>query len=145
MSSRYEVFWENDSFAVVGHSARKRFPHLTYKKLKERGEKVFAVDPGSAEIDGDRAYPDLASLPEPVAAVVIEVPPDEATEWVGAAADADVNNIWIHQKCDSTEAIELAREKGLELRHGTCAVMYLSRGFSIHAFHGWVNRRKGIY
>lgn len=145
MSSKYESFWDNDSFAIIGHSEKKRFPHLTYKKLKEQGKKVFPVDPGTGEIAGDKAYPDLASLPESVDAAVIEVPREEAEEWVGAAAAADIDDIWIHQKCDTPEALALAREKNLKLRHGTCAVMYLSRGFSIHAFHGWINRRKGIY
>lgn len=145
MQGNYESFWDNESFAVVGHSEKKRFPHLTYKKLKEQGKKVFPVDPGSSEIGGDRAYPDLTSLPEAVDAVVIEVPKEETEAWVEAAAAADVEDIWIHQKCDTPEALELAREKGVNLRHGTCAVMYLSQGFSIHAFHGWVNRRKGTY
>lgn len=145
MPGKYESFWENDSFAVVGHSEKRRFPHLTYKKLKEKGKKVFPVDPGSGEIGGDHVYPDLASLPEQVDAAVIEVPRDEAEAWVGAAADAGIDDIWIHQKCDTPEAVALAREKNLDLRYGTCAVMYLSHGFSIHGLHGWINRRKGTY
>jgi hypothetical protein len=145
MDSRYESFWENDSFAVVGHSDKKRFPHLTYNKLKQLGKRVFPVDPGSGEISGDRTFPDLTSLPESVDAVVLEVPRDEIEEWVGAAADADIADIWIHQKCETPESLALARERDLNLHHGTCAVMYLSHGFSIHAFHGWINRRKGTY
>jgi hypothetical protein len=141
----YKSFWENDRFAIIGHSGEKRFPSLTYKKLKARGKKVFPVDPDEVEVAGDRSYPDLMSLPEPVDAVVIELPREEVARWVAAAADADISDIWIHQRCETPEAVSLAREQGMNLYYGTCAVMYLSQGFSMHAFHGWVNRRKGIY
>ena len=75
MPSFYETFWKNDRYAVVGNSAEKPFPRLTYRFLKERGAAVFPVDPSAAEIEGDTAYPDLESLPDQVEAVVIEAPP----------------------------------------------------------------------
>ena len=37
MASSYETFWENRSFAVVGHTAKKNFPLLTYRGLKGLG------------------------------------------------------------------------------------------------------------
>lgn len=145
MPADYRSFWDNGSFAVVGNSSKKKFPLITYKKLKEQGKTVFPVDPVVASIDGDEVFPDLESLPEAVEAVVLEVPRDETELWVSRAADAGIPDIWIHQKCDTPAALSLAREKHLKLFHGTCAVMYLSRGFSPHAFHGWINRRLGKY
>ena len=44
MASFYETFWTNDCYAVVGHSADKPFPRLTYNYLKDRGAKFYAVD-----------------------------------------------------------------------------------------------------
>jgi hypothetical protein len=32
MASEYKTFWDNRSFAVVGHAAKKNFPRLTYHK-----------------------------------------------------------------------------------------------------------------
>ena len=63
MASDYEVFWAKRSYAVVGHAARKNFPHLTYQGLKKRGKVVFPVDPSVDEIEGDRVYADLEALP----------------------------------------------------------------------------------
>ena len=77
MPSEYEKFWTHESFAVVGHTAKRGFPKLTYGALRQQGRKVFAVDPSASEIEGDKAYPDLASLPEKVEAVVLEVPKEE--------------------------------------------------------------------
>ncbi|MHB1003373.1 MAG: CoA-binding protein [Thermoleophilia bacterium] len=145
MATDYMSFWDNGSFAVVGNTGKKRFPTVTYKKLKEQGKTVYPVDPLADSIDGDPVYRDLSSLPEAVEAIVLEVPADESEEWVGRAADAGIADIWIHQRCDTPEALSLAREKGISPRHGTCALMYLTRGLSLHAFHGWINRRLGRF
>ncbi|NCO32982.1 MAG: CoA-binding protein [Armatimonadetes bacterium CG2_30_59_28] len=136
----YRSFWNNDSYAVVGHSQRKPFPTISYGKLKERGKKVFPVDPSVQEIKGEVAYPDFVSLPEAVDAAVLELPRDETKDWVEKAAAAGIRNVWIHMGRETPEAIALAAEKGLNLWYGTCAVMYLSEGFSVHSIHAWVNK-----
>jgi len=145
MPSDHETFWENDSFALIGHSAKKDFPKLSYAGLKKLGKKVFAVDPGADTIDGDKAYKDLTSLPEKVTAVIIEVPKSETAGWVGRAAEAGVKDVWIHMGCDTPEAVALAREKDINLRRGTCAVMYVTPGLSMHSPHRWIMKLIGKY
>ena len=145
MPSDHEMFWTQESFAVVGHTARRGFPKLTYAGLRRQGRKVFAVDPSAAEIEGDKAYPDLASLPERVEAVVLEVPKEETESWVRRAADAGIRNVWIHMGRDTPEALALAEERGLQVLTGTCAVMYVKPGFTYHTFHKWVNQLTRSY
>lgn len=145
MSIEHQQFWDHQSFAFVGHSAQKGFPALSYAEAKKRGKKVFPVDPSAREIDGDRCYPDLASLPERVEAVVLELPREETRDWVERAADAGIREVWIHMNRDTPEAIALAKERGLSVLTGTCAVMYLSQGFSVHALHRWADRITGKY
>ena len=145
MPSDYENFWISSSYAVVGHSAKEEFPKLTYKELKKSGRKVFAVDPSIDTFEGDTVYPDLASLPEKVEAVVIEVPAEESRDWVARAAEAGIKNVWIHMGCDTPEALELAKEKGMNVCHGTCAVMYVIPGPSLHSIHKWINKLLGKY
>jgi predicted CoA-binding protein len=143
--SNHERFWEHASFAVVGHTAKKGFPKLTYGALREGAKTVYPVDPSTDEIEGDRAYPDLASLPEKVEAAVLEVPAEDCEEWVRRSADAGVRHLWIHMGRDTPQALELARQRGLEVLTGTCAVMYVKEGFSYHSLHKWVNRLAGRY
>ena len=145
MPTEHEEFWTNSSFAFVGHTAEKGFPTLSYGELKKRGKKVFAVDPSVSRIEGDETYPDLASLPEKVDAVVLEVPKQETEAWVAKAADAGVRNLWIHMGRDTPEAIALAEENGMNLHTGTCAVMYVTEGFSYHSLHKWINQLLGKY
>ncbi len=145
MPSEYELFWTSPSYAVVGHSAKGDFPKITYRELKKLGKEVFAVDPGADTVEGDKVYPDLASLPEKVEAVIIETLKEETRDWVAKAAEAGIRNVWIHMGCETPEALELAREKGLNVRHGTCAVMYLIPGFSFHSIHKWISKLLGKY
>jgi predicted CoA-binding protein len=145
MPSEYETFWELQRYAVVGHSAKRPFPRLTYGGLKDHGKTVFPVDPSAETIEGDRAYPDLSSLPEKVEAVVLELPREETREWVQRAIDHGVEDVWLHMGTDSPEAVSLAKEHGLRLRTGTCGVMYLRKGFTYHSIHRYINRWLGKY
>ena len=73
-------------------------------------------------------------------AVVIEVPKRETKDWVARAADAGVHDVWIHMGRDTPEAIALAQERGINLRRGSCAVMYLTPGLTYHSVHKWINK-----
>ena len=141
----YESFWENHSFAVVGHAARKNFPRLTYRGLKRLGKVVYPVDPSADEIEGDEAYADLEALPQKVDAVVLEVPKEETRDWVAKAAEAGIQDVWIHMQRDTPGALALAKEKGMDIRSGTCAVMYLEPGPTYHSIHKWIMRLVGKY
>ncbi len=145
MTSVYETFWENSSFAVVGHTAKKNFPHLTYRGLKKLGKVVFPVDPSVDEIEGDRAYANLEALPEKVDALVLEVPREETRDWIARAAAAGIKDVWIHMQRSTPEALALAKENGMNARSGTCAVMYLTPGLTYHSIHKWIMKMAGKY
>ena len=146
MPSFYETFWTNERYAVVGNSADKPFPRLTYGFLKKRGVTVYPVDPSATDIEGDKSYPDLGSLPEKVQAVVIEVPAEQTAAWVRQAADAGIEHVWIHQGADTPEALAIGEERGLQVRHGTCAVMYVTEGFAQgHGIHRFIWKKLGKY
>ena len=146
MPSECERFWERDAYAVVGHQgSTKPFPKIAYGALKEQGKTVYAIDPGSGEIEGDKSYPDFATLPAPVQAAVLELPKEETAAWVAKAADAGVKEIWIHQMTDTPEALAEAEKRGLHVITGHCAVMYNKPGMSMHAPHRWIWKLVGKY
>ena len=135
MPSNYQKFWDNDSYALVGNSAKTSFPTISYKELKKQGKKVFAIDASVETICGDKAYNDLQSLPQSVEGIVLELPKGETKAWVEKAAQASVMDVWIHMGSETPEALEAGQKLGLNVRHGTCAVLYLKKGFSYHSIH----------
>lgn len=145
MPSKHEEFWTRQTYAVVGNSARGKFPSLTYGALKARGKSVYPVDTGGPEVAGDKTFASLAALPAKVDGMVLEVPRDETVKWIAAAAEAGVSRVWIHQQRDTPEALALAKEKGIEVCHGTCAVMYLKGGLNQHGVHRVLRKLAGNY
>ncbi len=145
MAGQKQEFWEQSSFAFVGNMTAMGFPSTSYKKARTLGKKVFAVDPSVERIEGDPTFSDLAAMPEKVDGVVLEVPRDETEGWVRQAADLGIRSVWIHMGRDTPEALALAHERDLDIYTNSCAVMYLSSGFSVHAVHKWVDKLRGNY
>ncbi|MBK1645195.1 CoA-binding protein [Thiocapsa imhoffii] len=145
MLSNHETFFALDRFAVVGRSQVKPFPLLSYRRLKALGKTVHAIDPSTDRIDGDPAYPDLAALPGPVEGLIIETPKAEVHDWVSAAAALGIRDVWVHQRHETPEALAVAETHGINLRTGSCAVMYLDPGVSVHGLHKLIMKLTGRY
>ena len=145
MASAHEAFWTHSSYAFVGHSAKKPFPRISYGQAKKSGKTVFAVDASVDRIDGDKTYPDLRSLPQQVDGVVLELPREETLDGVKQAADAGIKNVWVHMNRDTPEAVDFAKRSGMNILTGTCAVMYVTQGFTYHSMHKWLNKLLGKY
>lgn len=145
MSSNYESFFDGESYAVVGNSSRRNYPELTFNALVSAGKKVFPIDPELKEVNGALTFRSIDETPEPVEGIVLEVPREETVQWIDKAIEAGIKNVWIHQGCDSPEAAAKAKEAGINLRRGTCAVMYLTQGFSIHGFHRGIMKILGKF
>ncbi|MCQ3932766.1 MAG: CoA-binding protein [Chloroflexi bacterium] len=62
-----ELLTRSKVIAVVGHSDNPgRTSYQIAQYLKRAGYKVYPVNPTVSEIDGEKCYPDLASVPEPI-------------------------------------------------------------------------------
>jgi predicted CoA-binding protein len=79
-------FLVNKRVAVTGVSRRPKDhgSNVVYKRLRERGYEVFAVNPNVDEIEGDPCYHDLRLIPGGVDAVVIATRPEIHTQGTPA-------------------------------------------------------------
>lgn len=88
-----------------------------YRRLRERGHEVFAVNPYAMTLEGDPAYPNLAAIPGGVDAVVIATRPEHAEATVREAIDLGVSQVWLHRSFGAgsfdPKAVELGRAHGL--------------------------------
>ena len=135
MPSDRERFWTATSYAVVGDTAKRPFPKITYNALKKANRSVVPIDPSIGTIEGDKAYPDFTYVDPTLEAAVIEVPKNETAAWVERAAAAGIKKVWIHMGTDTPEALAVAEKHGMEVCSGTCAVMYTVPGFTGHSVH----------
>jgi len=128
-AERIRAFLGSPAFAVVGASDDPaKFGHRCYAALLRHGFQVNPVNPNAATVLGHPAYPDLASLPEPVAAVSIVTPPRVTERVVEDAIAAGVRQVWMQPGAESPTAVQRAREAGLSVIHGgPCLLVELSK------------------
>src|SRR5918994_7960375 len=68
--------------------------NVVYKRLRDRGYEVFAVNPNAQEVEGDRSYQSLRSIPGGVEAVVIGTRPENAEETMRECAEIGFKHVW---------------------------------------------------
>jgi predicted CoA-binding protein len=123
-------FLSNKRIAVTGVSRNPagHGSNAVYKRLRDRGYEVFAVNPNAETVEGDRAYPSLEAIPNGVEAVVIGTDPDRADATVQECADLGIGQVWMHRSfgggsvCES--ATRLGRSHGITVIDGGCPLMF---------------------
>jgi predicted CoA-binding protein len=102
--------------------------NVVYRRLKDRGYEAFAVNPNADEVEGDPSYPDLASIPGGVEAVVIATSPERAEETMRECAGLSIRHVWMHRGPGpgsvSAEAAEYGRREGISVIDGGCPCMF---------------------
>jgi predicted CoA-binding protein len=116
--------------AVTGVS-RKPESHgsnVVYKRLRDRGYEVFAVNPNADTVEGDRSFHSVAEIPGGVDAVVIGTAPERAEATVRECDDLGIKQVWMHRSfgggsvCDG--ATVYGREHGMTVIDGGCQLMF---------------------
>ena len=99
-----------------------------YRRLRERGYQVFAVNPNTGQVEGDRCYRDLASIPGGVDAVVIGTRPEIAEETMRECAELGIKHVWMHRGPGtgsvSPAAAGYGRAHGITVIDGGCPLMF---------------------
>jgi predicted CoA-binding protein len=124
------AFLANERIAVTGVSRRaeNHGSNAVYRRLRERGYAVYAVNPNATEVEGDRSYPDLMSIPGGVEAVVIATRPELAMDTMRECADLGIGHVWMHRGAGagsvSVSATAYGRERGITVIDGGCPLMF---------------------
>lgn len=116
--------------AVTGVSRhpKNHGSNIVYRRLRDRGYEVFAVNPNTEEVEGDRSYRDLRSIPDGVDAVVIGTRPETAEETMRECAELGIEHVWMHRGPGggsvSEEAADYGRQRGIAVIDGGCPCMF---------------------
>lgn len=145
---RIERFLEERRIAVTGVSRDGDLPaNVIYRRLRDAGYDVVAVNPAAREVEGDPCHPDLESLPEPVGAVLAATPPEATARVLEECLRLGVGQVWIHRSFGQgsvpAEAVERARAEGLEPIVGGCPLMFVPPVDPVHRCMGWLLRARG--
>jgi len=123
-------FLANKRVAVTGVSRTPQThgSNNVYKRLRERGYEVFAVNPNADKVEGDPCYHDLKSIPGGVQAVVIGTRPEIAEDTMRECVDLGINHVWMHRGPGAGSvtqaATQFGRQHGITVIDGGCPLMF---------------------
>lgn len=135
-------FLAQKKVAIVGVSDKRETGcNLAYRKFKEAGYAVSAVNPHLTTFEGGACYPDLKSIPEKPEAVFILANPKVTEQIVQQCVDLGVKHVWMHcvmgtkpgmaasMTSVSQEAVRMCRENGIAVIPGACPNQFLKPDF----------------
>ena len=127
LQERIDAFLAGTPHAVVGASRdRAKYGNKVLRAYLQNDREVYPVNPNSEEVEGLAAFPDLASLPQPVHGISVITKPDVTERIVEQAAELGIKNIWMQPGAESENAIERAEQLSMNvIAGGPCALVIL--------------------
>jgi predicted CoA-binding protein len=116
-----EILRTAKTIAVIGASLKPERPaHWISVYLKEQGYQVIPVNPGHAEILGDKCYKSLSEIPEPIDIVDIFRKTNAVPAIVDEAIAKKAKVIWMQQGIVHNAAAAKAKAAGLQVIQNKC-------------------------
>ena len=143
-------FLAGKRIAVAGVTRGGNAPaNAIFRRLRDTGHDVVAVNPNAEEVEGQRCYPDLASIPGAVDGVMVVTHPAISAEIVRQAAERGITKVWFHRSFGdgsvSEEALAECRLRGIAPIVGGCPLMYCGNVDLGHrCFRWWLGLQRRV-
>jgi predicted CoA-binding protein len=109
------------TIAVVGLSEKRWRPsHGVSEYMQQAGYRIIPVNPALTEALGEKCYPDVAAVPEPIDIVNIFRRPEFVPEIVEEAIRVGAKAVWMQEGVVHDGAAKRAREAGLTVVMDRC-------------------------
>jgi hypothetical protein len=116
-----EILKSSHVVAMVGASDNVDRPsNQVFRYLRANGYKVIPVNPVLKELMGEKAYPDLISIPEEVDVVDIFRKAEDVPAIVEEAIKIGARVVWMQEDIVNEAAAQHAREAGLKVVMNKC-------------------------
>lgn len=116
-----DILLSTKTIASVGLSANtEKESYWIVSYLKDQGYHIIPVNPTATEILGEKAYPDLASVPEQIDVVQVFRKSEDVPPVVDDAIKVGAKVVWMQEGIVNQEAAQKAREAGLQVVMDAC-------------------------
>jgi predicted CoA-binding protein len=116
-----ELLTNASTIAIVGASSNPdKASYGIMQKLQQAGYKVIPVNPREVEILGERSYPSLVDIPEPVDIVDVFRRAEDTPGIADEAATIGAKALWLQTGIVSEDAAARAKAAGLKVVMDLC-------------------------
>ena len=116
-----DILLSAKTVASVGLSSNmEKESYWIVSYLKEQGYHMIPVNPTADEILGEKAYPNLGSIPVKIDVVQIFRRPEDVPPIVEDAIKVGARVVWMQEGIVNEEAAQKAREAGLQVVMDAC-------------------------
>jgi predicted CoA-binding protein len=124
------VLRETRTLAIVGLSADWYRPsYFAAKYMKEHGYRIIPVNPKYEQILGEKCYPDLRSIPQPVDLVDVFRKPADCAPIALDAVQIGAKVLWLQIGVINDEARRIGEAAGLTVVMNRCVKIEYARLF----------------
>ena len=119
-----DILTSAKTIASVGlSSSQEKESYWIASYLKEQGYRIIPVNPTADEILGEKAFPDLESVPEKIDVVQVFRRSEDVPLVVDSAIKAGAKVVWMQEGIVNEEAAQTARDAGLQVVMNACMRM----------------------
>ena len=114
----------SETVAVLGASPKPdRYAFKAMELLKHYGHKPFPVNPAYQEILGEKCYPAITAIAEPIDTVTIYLGPARSNPLIEGILSIKPRRIIMNPGAENETLAEQARARGIEVIEGCTLVM----------------------
>ncbi len=121
--------------------------NLVFRKLRDAGYEVYAVNPATDQVEGAPCYPDLAAVPVRLDGVVAATPPAATEDVARKCVELGIPRLWMHRSFGggsvSPEAVRTCSDGGVTAIAGGCPMMFVEPIDPAHRCMRWIAKHTG--
>ena len=116
-----DILLSTKTIASVGLSSNtEKESYWIVSYLKDHGYHIIPVNPTATEILGEKAYPDLESVPEKIDVVQVFRKSEDVPPVVEDSIKVGAKVVWMQEGIVNEEAAQKARDAGLQVVMDAC-------------------------
>jgi predicted CoA-binding protein len=119
-----DIFKNTKTIAVIGLSDNpEKHSHKVASYFQTKGFRIIPVNPNLTEVLGEKAYPDLLSIPKEIKIDIVDVfrrPEEVIPHLEEVLKRGEVSTVWLQEGVGSKEAEDFAKKSGISLVSNFC-------------------------
>lgn len=115
------ILIDANTIAVVGLSDDpNKTSYMVSEAMQAKGYRIIPVNPNATTILGEKSYPSLKDIPEPIDIVNVFRRPEHTPPIAKEAAEVGAKVIWLQLGIANEEAASIATEGGVTMIMDRC-------------------------